>query len=269
MRHNYFTLNIIFIFISSRGPRSCTGFLVNRKTNNNMISTVGDVTCLISSASREEFSHAAMTSREVASATATVVVAVTAAVSAATLVVTDVTSLCRQAGTLNPAGPGHLHPWPLDLSSGSVRSASLVASAAVIFSRISCSKRSTTLISLSHGVAGSSPQMLKSPVMLGSAGLVSITLKPWKPLVNRKSFWLDRNSDRLFRRPSSNPSVYLLGTCSSSSQHASLTQVLSTCPKFLSKLGSLCLPLGAAWCPPVPSFGHQFSALVPPPLFSS
>ncbi len=110
-----------------------------------MILTVGDITSLVSSTSSEEFSHAPATSREVSSATATVVGAGTAAASATTPVVTDVTSLCRQAGTLNPAGPGHLHPRPLDLSSGSVRGPLLVAFAAIVFSRISRSKRSTTL----------------------------------------------------------------------------------------------------------------------------
>ncbi len=106
-----------------------------------MILTVGDITSLVSSTSREEFSHASATSREVSSATASVVVAGTAAASATTPVVTDVTSLCRQAGTLNPAG----QDFPVQ-------------------------EVDHFLISLSHGVAGSSPQMLKSPVILGSVG---------------------------------------------------------------------------------------------------
>jgi hypothetical protein len=49
------------------------------KTNNNIITAVWDVMSLVSSTSREEFSHASATSREVAFATATVVEAGTAA----------------------------------------------------------------------------------------------------------------------------------------------------------------------------------------------
>ncbi len=216
--------------------------------NNNIKSTVGDVTSLVSSASREEFSHVAATGRKVASATDTVVVSVTAAASAASSVVTDFTSLCRQAGTLNPAGPGHLHPWPLDLSSGSVRSASLVASAAVIFSRISRSKRSTTLISLSH----------RGGRILSPDVEVACDVGQWRSCIDHFEALKTSGEQEILVVGSelrkALPETLLESKCVPVGH---VPKLVAACfpypsfvclPKFLSELGSLCLPLWAAWC---------------------